>query len=160
MATQRQTSSALAETKRVGKFGIVGIINTIIDFGLFNILIGVFELARIPANIISTTCAMIFSFIANKRFVFGSNEKRVLRQAVLFLLVTAFGLYVIQNLVIYFLTEVWLAPLDFAYDIVTALGLGKTFSHEFVINNGAKVIATLFSLTWNYLLYKRVVFKK
>jgi hypothetical protein len=57
------------------------------------------------------------------------------------------------------LTEFWQFPLNLAYDIVGVFGLDKIFSQSFVINNGAKVIATLFSLTWNYLMYKKVVFR-
>src|SRR3990167_8623458 len=144
-------NSALFETKRVGKFGLIGILNTVIDFVVFNIFIN-FGVYRIAANLISTTVAMTFSFVANKSWVFRAKQGSVLRQAVLFLLVTAFGLYVIQNLVIYFLAEVWLGPLDLANNIVQALGLRGIFSEQFVINNGAKAVATLFSLIWNYLL--------
>ena|SRR5687767_12645203 len=151
-------TSAIVETKRVGKFGLVGILNTVIDFVLFNVFINV-GVYRIMANVLSTTVAMTFSFIANKSWVFGARRGSVLRQAVLFLAVTAFGLYVIQNLVIYGLTEVWLTPLQLAYDLVDLLGLDAVFGEQFVINNGAKAVATVFSMTWNYLLYKKLVFK-
>src|SRR5687767_13839867 len=147
-------NQTLAETKRVGKFGLIGILNTLIDFALFNVFINL-GIYRIIANLISTTVAMSFSFTANKSWVFRSKQGSVVRQATLFLAVTAFGLYVIQNLVIYSLTELWLGPMDLAFDVVKLLGLDNLFSHEFVINNGAKAVATLFSLTWNYLLYKK-----
>lgn len=152
-------NTALSETKRVGKFGLIGILNTVIDFALFNVFIN-FGLYRIAANIISTTVAMSFSFVANKSWVFRAKQGNLLKQAGLFLLVTAFGLYIIQNLVIYFLTEVWLSPLMLGYDLVGVFGLDGVFSQQFVIDNGAKAVATLFSLVWNYALYKKVVFKK
>lgn len=159
MAKTKVTKSKLSETKQVGKFGLVGIINTLLDFALFNLFIIYFGFGRIPANVISTTAAMTFSFFANKSFVFGNRSRRVWVQAALFLVITAFGLYVIQNAVIYTLTELWHYPLSLAYDVVTFLGLDRIFSETFVVNNGAKVIATLFSMTWNYIMYKKVVFK-
>ncbi len=145
------------EVKRVGKFGVVGIANTLIDFGLYNLLTSL-GLSYVAANLPSTTVAMIFSYFANQRYVFKSEE-RSLYQAGLFFVVTAFGLWVIQNGVIYLLTQVWTGPLNLAVNVVHSIGLGGLFSNDFVIKNGAKVVATIASLTWNYLMYKKVVFK-
>lgn len=149
------------EVKRVGKFGIVGIINTVIDIGLYNVLssksIG---LSLIGANIISTTAAMIFSFFANQRYVFQAQGKSVLRQALVFFPVTAVGLYVIQNGVIYFLTKTWTAPLDLGLSLAHAIGVSHILSDEFLFKNGAKAAATILSLCWNYIMYKKVVFRQ
>lgn len=150
---------AIMETKRASKFGLIGALNTLIDFALFNIFIYL-GLYRIIANVFSTTIAMAFSFTMNKSWVYGSKQGNVLRQAVMFLGVTAFGLYVIQNMIIFFLTEVWPAPLNLTYDIVELIDLDRVFSKTFITNNGAKGTATLFSLTWNYLLYERIIFKR
>lgn len=158
MAKPSNKQAVLKETKQVGKFSLIGIINTLIDFVIYNIGISVFGLAVIAANLVSTTVAMSFSFVANKNFVFGSKQKQVLRQALLFLIITAFGLYALQNGVIYILKYSWHWPLDLAYDIVKAVGL-QSISQEFVVNNGAKIIGTVFSFVWNYILYKKYVFK-
>ncbi len=146
------------EGRQVGKFGITGVMNTLIDFSVFNVAFAVFGLAAIPAHLISTTLAMIFSFIANKTYVFGSQSRRVLVQAALFVLVTAAGLYIIQTGIISLLLYAWETPLSLGYTIVTAIGLDSVLSQEFVFNNGAKVVATVFSMIWNYLLYRNVVF--
>lgn len=66
------------------RFGVVGIINTIIDFSLLFLLV-LFGLPTIPSNFISTTSALIFSFFANKKFTFKDSDKNYLRQLVLFL---------------------------------------------------------------------------
>ncbi len=160
MEKNKPKNSKLNETKRVGKFGLVGILNTLLDFSIYNFLIIFLDFDRIPANVVAATFAMTFSFFANRTFVFGNNSKNVARQAILFLLITAFGLYIVQNVVIYGLTDIWHFPLALAYDIVGVFGLDRVFSESFVIDNGAKVIATLFSMTWNYIMYKKVVFKK
>jgi len=156
----KSKTGVVAETKQIGKFGAVGIINTVLDFAVFNLLIIYAGFPRIPANIVSTTIAMTFSFLANKNFVFRDRSEFKIKQAAMFLVITAFGLYVIQNLVLWLLTEEWTGPLNLGYDLVELLGLDTIFSKEFVINNGAKVVATGFSMVWNYLTYKKIVFKK
>lgn len=156
-----KTQSAVTEVKRVSKFGVVGVINTLLDFAIYNILH--FQLglgAPIPANLVSTTVAMLFSFAANKRVVFNQKQGSVVRQAAIFFAVTAFGLYVLQNGVILLLKEVWTGPLELAVRIAQFFGLTAFLSPDFITENGAKAAGTVFSMTWNYLLYKRVVFNK
>jgi putative flippase GtrA len=154
--TKKQAPAA--EIKRVGRFGAVGIINTLLDFFIFNFCSKFLQFGLIQSNVISTTIAMVFSFLANRKVVFKQERGSILKQAVIFFAVTAVGLYVIQNGIIYFLTSVWTAPLNLAVSIVRGLGI-HLFSDAFYINNGAKAVATLASLTWNYLMYKRVVFR-
>ncbi|HSX47984.1 MAG TPA: GtrA family protein [Candidatus Nanoarchaeia archaeon] len=154
-------NSPAGEVKRVGKFGIVGVINTVIDLGLYNILSGTsVGLSLIGANIISTTVAMIFSFFANQRYVFEAEGKSIWRQAIVFFPVTAIGLYVIQNGVIYFLTKSWTGPLDLGISIAHAIGVSHFLSDGFLFKNGAKAAATILSLCWNYIMYKKVVFRR
>ncbi|MBI4101105.1 GtrA family protein [Candidatus Microgenomates bacterium] len=159
MIKSRPQSAALSETKRVGKFGLVGVINTLIDFSVYNLMFAVVGLPVIPSNLISTSVAMSFSFVANKTFVFGRRGGHILRQALLFIIITAFGLYVLQNSVIYIFKFLWPEPLEIGHRVLARLGL-DFLSQEFVVNNGAKALATLVSMTWNYLMYKRFVFNR
>ena len=144
---------------RVGKFGAVGIINTLLDFTIYNILFGVFGVWVILANLISTTIAMVFSFFANRNLVFKATTGSKTRQAWLFILMTAIGLYIIQLGTIHILTSVWTAPLDAVVKLVNAMGLGAVFPERFIRNNTAKALGTILSLAWNYVTYKRVVFR-
>lgn len=146
------------DLRRAGKFGVIGIINTLLDFTIFNVETKYLGLQVIPANIVSTTIAMVFSFTANRQIVFGGRGKAVWRQGVSFLAVTAVGLYVIQLGIIHLLVIDWPAPLHLGVHIVRGLGI-NVFSDGFYINNGAKAIATVASLAWNYIMYKRVVFR-
>jgi putative flippase GtrA len=113
-------------------------------------------LTLVQSNIISTTVSMIFSFNANKRLVFAKHGGSVVKQAVLFLAVTAFGLYILQTGTIWLLTDVWLGPVGLG--VAAAHSLGIIGHDQFLIKNGAKAIATVVSLTWNYIMYKKVVF--
>lgn len=125
------------------KFIIVGGANTAIDFV---ILFGLTFLGvdKIVANFFSTSVALIFSFFANKSFTFKNKSENAKKQFALFLVVTLFGLWVIQPLVIW----------------------GSTSLMESFITNDAlnlfiaKLIATVTSLIWNYVFYSRLVFKK
>jgi putative flippase GtrA len=141
---------------RFGKYGLVGALNTLIDFSIYNVLSGAFSFSLVQANIVSTTIAMIFSFVANKQLVFKSESGSWMRQGILFLLVTAFGLYVLQTGTIKLLTDVWLVPVNLG--LIAAHGIGIKGHDHFLAKNGAKAIATAVSLTWNYIMYKKVVF--
>ena len=152
------TNSSRTEVARVGKFGAVGVANTLIDFTLYN-LFQHYGLARLVANTLSTTVAMIFSFFANKRLVFDTRHTRYFKEAAMFIVVTSFGLYVLQNSVIWLMVSGPLRPLlNLGLTVAHGVGIDHVVSQAFLINNGAKVAATLVSLTWNYLTYKRVVF--
>jgi putative flippase GtrA len=125
------------------RFGVVGGINTALDFGL----LFVFKAFGLPigfANILSTGIAFVFSFFANKKYTFKTSGTNVVREMILFVIVTLFGLWVLQTAVIQ-LTLPWLT------------GFIKQQELALLV---AKLLATVVSLTWNYLLYSRIVFKK
>lgn len=125
------------------RFGVVGGINTALDFGL----LFVFKAFGLPigfANILSTGIAFVFSFFANKKYTFKTSGTNVVREMILFVIVTLFGLWVLQTAIIQ-LTLPWLT------------GFIKQQELALLV---AKLLATVVSLTWNYLLYSRIVFKK
>ncbi|OYW84711.1 hypothetical protein B7Z17_03645 [Candidatus Saccharibacteria bacterium 32-49-10] len=124
------------------RFGLVGGFNTLLDFGLLFALVAS-GLDRIPANYISTGISFIFSFFANRSFTFKSKQGRLGRQFSLFIIVTLIGLWVIQPIIIWGVTSVF---------------ADSSWSEELILLV-AKLIATVASLIWNYILYSRVVFK-
>ncbi len=124
------------------RFGLVGGFNTLLDFGLLFALVAS-GLDRIPANYISTGISFIFSFFANRSFTFKSKQGRLGRQFSLFIIVTLVGLWVIQPIIIWGVTSV-LADSSWSEELILLV---------------AKLIATVASLIWNYILYSRVVFK-
>jgi putative flippase GtrA len=148
------------EISQVGKFGIVGVLNTLIDFGIFNLLTSrLVKMSRVPANICSTTVAMIFSFFANRHTVFMNGTGDPVTQAFLFFSVTAFGLYVIQTGILYLLAVRWQWPGRIVKQLLRLTRLGHVISYSFALNNGAKLAGTLCSLGWSFYMYKYVVFR-
>jgi putative flippase GtrA len=125
------------------RFLTVGVANTAIDFGLLFTLKAL-GLPAISANIISTTAAFCFSFVANKKYTFKSTGANLKREIGLFVVVTLFALWVIQTIVIN----------------ITQVALSDTGLDDGLILLIAKILATAFTLVWNYTLYSRVVFKK
>ena len=125
------------------RFIIVGGTNTAIDF---IILFGLTFLGidKIVANFFSTGVALIFSFFANKTFTFKDKSENAKKQFVLFLVITLFGLWIIQPLVIWGMTSL----------------LEPFITNEAINLFIAKLVATVASLIWNYLFYSRFVFKK
>lgn len=121
------------------RFALVGGTNTAIDFGILFLLNGI-GLNKYVANIISTSVAFIFSFFANRHFTFKS-KKNARKQIIPFLAVTLTGLWVLQPVVMW----ATLLPLQHINQTIAL----------FI----AKLIATIVSLIWNYILYSRFVFK-
>lgn len=125
------------------RFVAVGAINTSIDFIVLFVLANLFSVPTVVANVVSTTTALTVSYLLNKKAVFGDTDTGSAKQVILFVAVTLTGLWVLQGMII-----ALLAPM-----LQSVAGkTGALFT--------AKLIATLFSLTWNYLWYSRVVFRK
>jgi putative flippase GtrA len=125
------------------RFATVGSINTLLDFGILISLVAI-GLNPLLGNIVSTSVAFIFSFYANKNYTFKSQTGNLGRQFLLFVVVTLFGLWGLQSIALLLTTQV----------------LSTILTNESTIVILGKIIASLISLTWNYIMYSRVVFKK
>lgn len=123
------------------RFGIVGSFNTLLDFALLFLFVYAIGFDKYLSNILSTGICLVISFLLNRKWTFKSDGNQR-RQFVMFLVVTLIGLWGVQNALIWVVERLlggWLeGPL--------LLGV-------------AKLVATVGSLTWNYLLYDRLVFK-
>ena len=121
------------------RFGFVGVINTIVDFGLLFTL-RYLGLPSVTANFVSTSVAFTLSFGLNKNVVFRAKGSDIRREVTLFIITTLFELWVLQTIVI---TVV---------DLVAPTSSISLFV--------SKVLATIVTICWNYVMYSRVVFKK
>jgi len=68
----KKHGAKLASSQKV-RFGLVGVVNTVVDFIVLNVLVSVVGIAIVPANIVSTTVAMLTSFTLNKKAVFQGS---------------------------------------------------------------------------------------
>lgn len=166
-------SKAQAEALQVGRFGIVGVLNTIVDIVVLNVLaatilpkslvLGQVVIAGtvititgvMVAGIISGTLAMINSYIFNARFTFRARHVDT-RHIVYFFVITMFGVYVIRPIILKLLTDVWVWPSQIAYQVTS--GLNLPLSRDFDERNVALFAAIAVVLVYNYLMYKKFVF--
>lgn len=128
------------------RFAMVGLINTLIDFGVLN---GLLWLDGYPVgwklfayNAVAFTIASGNSYIFNKHWTFGDSRTSTLPQVGLFFFLTSIGL-LINCTVVYLLTLPGWAP-------VVVLPV--------IWVNLAKGAATFASLVWNFFSYRCWVF--
>ncbi|MCR4330316.1 MAG: GtrA family protein [Patescibacteria group bacterium] len=131
------------------KFGVVGILNTLVDLGVFNLLIFLFGLVHGPLfavfKTISFVVAVVNSYFMNKHLVFNTQGAGKSTEFSLFLIVSIVGL-LLNVLVSYavFATGKMLAP-EVSFYLFANLGA--------LLGSGIVML-------WNFLGYKFFVFKK
>ena len=125
---------------QVVRFGIVGVLNTVVDFGLLNVLYHVVGLPLLVANTISVSAGIVNSFLWNKHWTFSSGGwTQWRREAVVFVGVSFVGL-LINDVGIYVLHSLW----------------GDT---SVLAVNAQKLGASVFSMGWNFVGYRLIAFK-
>ena len=120
--------------QRFLKFGLVGGVNTAIDFSVFLILVRIFDWDAIAANIVAYAFAVTNSYILNRIWTFRdvAVSGLLLRSFAKFTAVNSLGL-LIGTGVIYILSP------------VTYLEV-------------AKLVSIIFVLAWNYVGMRNLVF--
>lgn len=142
---------------QITKFISVGIINTLVDLGFFNIFRRIKGFSATTASYVSTTIAMIGSYFLNKSWTFASDGN-ILTEAVKFFATTILGLYIIHNGIVYLLTKKVFWPGKFALKIVRIFPFLNKLSDSFITDNFAKFCAIAITLVYNFLVYKFLVF--
>ncbi len=142
-------------------FCVVGVITTIIDFAIFNLLVRPkVGWRRIPANTVSVAAAMAWAFLANWFIVFHPDGNDWIERAGRFLVATAFSAFVLQNVILYFTTYVWKWPANLAISLAGRLRLNHRWNDDMVSRNTCKALAVSAGLVWNFCWYKFFVYVK
>jgi len=145
MYVVHQIAKKIAILWQLSKFGLVGVLNTSIDFGILNLLILLTNYTAGAGigiiNIPSFMAAILNSYFWNKKWVFEKSKKSNFYQ---FVAITFIGLLVNTGIV-YSLTTI----------VQPQFGLSPV-----IWVNVAKVFATGFSMVWNFTGYRLIVFKK
>ena len=111
---------------RIIRFGLVGVLNTSVDFGLFALLFYVVEWPLLAANAAAYSVAVVNSYLLNKGWTFGDTSRG--RTAIL-----RGMLFVARNLV------------GLALASIAVWGLAQ-FLHPLVAKAGSIAV----SFVWNY----------
>lgn len=140
--------------RKIIRFLAVGCFNTAFDIGLLLTFVKRFNWPPLAANSLSVSIAVTVSYFLNHRIVFREKDGYSLRKYVRFFLVTGLGVILIQDVVIYFVTDrLWVISESRLFSV-----LGHTLHLKTAELVGAKLSAVLVGLAWNYLLYKYIVF--
>lgn len=135
-------------TAQAGRFGLVGVLNTVIDFGVLNLLVLFFSVsgggALLLCNAVSFTTASLNSYLMNRKWTFCAEGKASSGQY-LFFLVFALGGLVVNSLVLYLL--------------VRFVPVAESV-HPLLRVNAAKACATAAGMTWNFLTFRFIVFHR
>ena len=157
---QPPTKRLLPLAVQFGKFVLVGIINTGVDFLILNLemkLTGITSGGYIfLLNVISFSVATANSYFLNKFWTFqdkgNSNESVKFSQ---FFAVSFVGI-IINSTIVYLMTS-FFAPF-LGISAILTLATGKNIQSLWA--NFAKLAATGISLVWNFIGYKLWVFKE
>jgi len=150
--------------KQALKFGIIGAVNTLVDFGILNLLMWV---SGITMGVffavfkgISFLVAVGNSYILNKRWTFKDKGESNVEKGGKFLLISLGGMLI--NVGTASLVVNLISPIEFLVSLGgTVLGLvGISMSDPQIWANMSAVLATAVSLIWNFTGYKFLVFGK
>jgi putative flippase GtrA len=151
--------SEMESSRQFLLFFVVGVLTTVVDFAVFNLLTGRrLRWRRIPANVVSVTIAMVWSFLANWFLVFQPDGHAWLERAGRFLATTAFSAFFLQSLILYLTTYTWTLPTTLALALVRRLWPGHQWTEDMISRNICKVMAVSAGLVWNFFWYKFFVY--
>lgn len=116
---------------QLAKFGVVGVVATVIDFGVMNLLHYALHLDILIANTAGFTISLIFNYIASMKFVFEHRDDMSRKRE--------FAIFVVLSIIGLLLND----------GIVLALNKGLSLEA-----NIAKVAATALVMIYNFVTRK------
>lgn len=128
--------------EQVVKFGVVGIIAFLIDWGIMNLLL-LMHMHNVLAASISFTIALIFNYLASMKYVFKHRPDMARWMEVLIFLVSAvIGLFI--NAVI-----IWISTYGMNKDAFIS-----QHAMYMLRTNVGKLVATVVVAIWNFIIRK------
>ena len=118
------------------KFGVTGVINTLIDFAVFTLLTSVFTINMYAAQTIGYVCGMANSYLVNRSWTFNSKNRMFGRELVKFIVVNLITLGLSYG-ALYLFADLW--------------GFHQTIS---------KIFVTCITMAVNFVLSRLWVFQK
>lgn len=134
------------EQTRFMKFLVVGIISSIVDFGLMNLFTLTFNLSLVLSQAISFTVAVLNSFLWNRYWTYpDSRSKSVVQQLVQFTVVNVVGIAIRTPLIS------WLD--NTLFNLLDNLSFPPlSLSNMVISQNAALAISILVVMMWNFFI--------
>ena len=118
---------------RIIRFGLVGVVNTAIDFALFALLFYVFDWPLLAANAAAYGAAVVNSYLLNKYWTFGdtSRGRTAVLRGVLFVVLNLVGL-ALASVAIWLLVQFFHPLVSKAGSIAVTFVWNYWTNHRFV----------------------------
>ena len=91
--------------KQIVRFSIVGIIATLIDYGLLYFCTDYLKIYYLISSIISFIVSVIINYILSIKWVFDVKKKQTFKEFVIFIFLSIIGL-LINQFILYFCTDI------------------------------------------------------
>jgi putative flippase GtrA len=132
------------ERTRFLRFAVVGLIGAVVDFGVANLLVGVFSSPLVLAGTVSFIAAIISNFTWNRYWTYpDSRSKPVGRQLIEFSVVSVIGLFIRIPTLAFMeprvLAVIERLPLEFRFLTADTIG-----------DNVTLAIAVIIVMFWNF----------
>lgn len=125
------------------KFGVVGVIAAVIDFGVLNLLVGVFHMHNVIAGTISFLVSLVFNYLASMKFVFKHREDMARWMEILiFVGASLIGLFINAAII-------WLSTYGMNRDAFIS-----QHAEYLLRTNVGKIVATVVVAIWNFVIRK------
>ncbi|OZG67781.1 sugar translocase [Bifidobacterium aquikefiri] len=128
---------------QITKFGIVGVLAAVIDFGILNALVKFAHMNNVVAGTISFLIALAFNYILSMKMVFTHRDDMA-KWMEMFIFAVSAALGLLMNDVI-----IWLATINLPSDAVYTM-----HSTYILYTNIGKVVATVVVAVWNFIIRK------
>jgi len=112
------------------KFGIVGGLAFLIDYGLLFLLTEFASIHYLISSIISFIVSLIFNYILSIKWVFDVTKKQTYKEVIIFVILSVIGLGINQ--------------------LVMYIGVDKLTIHYMLV----KIISTFIVMVWNFVTRK------
>jgi len=134
---------------QIVKFGLIGVVNTALDFAVLNLLMWIFKIYSGPwiivFNVTAFSLAVINSYLLNRFWTFKIKSRQdVPEEFVKFISISLVGVF-INSGIVYGITG-FIEPV---FNLTPELWA-----------NVAKILATGIAMVWNFIGYKFWAFKK
>lgn len=139
----------IASLIQIAKFGLIGVLNTVVDFAVLNLLMWIFDIYSgtwiIAFNVTAFSLAVINSYIWNRFWTFKIKSRQdVPEEFIKFISISIVGV-IINSGIVYSITEF----IDPVFGLTPELWA-----------NVAKILATGIAMVWNFVGYKFWAFKQ
>ena len=153
----KEKKGASEKTRQKGKYFVFGLLNTGINYGIYEalaLLVFTEENQLWIATLISGAISIFVGYFLHSRFTWKDREVKKKQLGKFFIWNVVMNVAIRPLLTMFFGLFEFLYK--FAFDICQSVGIG--FSYEFVETTGNYVLMTAVVMVINYLVYDKFVF--